>query len=92
MTIGVRYFVEIVGWRLLDDKRLMIYSWSERLDDLHCHLDDDVTVRGHVHFAGIVIEAKSSSSCLVTFVGKVTHLTSSLPAVIKLTRSTYVGK
>lgn len=70
-TIGSRYFVELCSWSVLPEDKVLIYSWSEKLDHLHAPLDDDQNVRGHIHYAGIILDAIDANSCRATYIAKV---------------------
>jgi hypothetical protein len=71
-AVGARYFVDVVGWTMLSPTQVLIYSWSERLDDLHPPEDEDEELmRGHVHYGGIILEAKGASGCQATYIAKV---------------------
>jgi hypothetical protein len=70
-----RYFIDMTHWVRLPDGRVVIFTRSERMEELKPYSPKEDKkkgmIRGEIHFAGFVLESRGPTGCLVTHILKV---------------------
>ena len=70
-VVAQRYSVELVSWCLLDNGKILVYSYSQNFDDLHPDFDVEGLVRAKIYFNSLLVEPRGNDGSLITYVTKV---------------------